>query len=128
VRPSLLLWLAIGATLPAGCRTAAPLIGAEDVAARATVAGKVTGPQGSSPLEGRLVSVVEVTTGARYSTKTHVSGGFTLLVPPGSYRLDVALAPAEKIVKDPGVLELAAGALVDEANVVLGGGGLVTEP
>jgi hypothetical protein len=130
MRVSIPFWLAIPAILllPPGCRTAAPLIGAEEVPARATVAGKLTGPRGSGPIDGRLVSAVEVTPGARYSTKTHLSGGFSLLLPPGRYRLEVALVPAERVVQDPGVLELAPGAFVGEANVVLGGAGLVRDP
>jgi len=131
MRRSIPFWLAITVVLLLllGCRTATPP-GLEPgvTPARATLAGRLTGPLGSGPIAGRLVSGVEVTTGARYSAKTHVSGGFTLLVPPGRYRLEVALSRAERVVEDPGVLDLASGAVVLDANLVLGGAGLVGEP
>jgi hypothetical protein len=63
------------------------------------------GALGSGPVAGRLVSAVELGTGARYSTTTYVTGGFTLLVPPGRYRLEVALARAERVAEGPGVLD-----------------------
>jgi hypothetical protein len=128
MRRSIVLWLAIVLLLLLGCRTVGRPVETGGEPPRATVAGKVTGPLGSGPIAGRLVSAVEVATGARYSTKTHVSGGFTLLVPPGRYRVEVALVPPERIVEDPGVLELAPGDFVDDADVVLGGAGLVGEP
>jgi hypothetical protein len=109
------------------CRTAAPLIGAEAIPARATVAGRVTGPMGSDPVAGRLVSAVDVTTAARYWTTTSVTGGFTLLVPPGRYRLNVALARAERLVEEPRVLDLDPGAFVDDADFVLGGAGIASD-
>lgn len=43
---------------------------------------------------------------ARYSTVTNVSGGFSIGVPPGKYRLEVALAAGERVVKDPGVIDI----------------------
>jgi hypothetical protein len=121
------LWLALTMASVAGCRTAAPLIGAEEVPARATMAGNVAGPHGGAPLAGRLVSAVEQTSGALYSTKTQDSGGFVLLVPPGRYRLEVALIPAERVVEDPGVIELAPGEIIDDVDVVVGGVGVVKE-
>lgn len=128
MRRSIVLWLAFLVLLLMGCRTAAPPADVAGAPPRATVAGKVTGPLGSGPVAGRLVSAVEVTTGARYSAKTHLSGGFTLLVPPGRYRLEVALARAERVAEGPGTLDLAPGDFVRDADFVLGGAGLVGEP
>jgi hypothetical protein len=92
---------------------------------RATLVGRITGPLGRGPVAGRQVVAIEVTTGARYATKTHVSGGFTLLLPAGRYRLDVAVTWAERVVEAPEVLELEPGDFVRGADVVLGGAGLV---
>jgi hypothetical protein len=128
MRRSIVLWHAMLVLLLPGCRAAAPPLVAEGEPPRATVTGKVTGPLGSGPIAGRQVSAVDVTTGARYSTKTTVSGGYSLLVPPGRYRLEVALLWAERVVGDPGTLELAPGAFVREADLVLGGAGLASEP
>jgi hypothetical protein len=127
MRRSIVLWLAVLVLLLLGCRTAAPPVDVSGALPRATVVGKVTGPLGTGPVAGRLVSAVEVATGARYSTKTYVTGGFTLLVPPGRYRLEVALARAERVAEDPGILELAPGAFVRDADLVLAGAGLVSE-
>lgn len=128
LRRSIPFWVALLVLLLADCRSAAPPALEPVPTARATLAGKVTGPQGIGPVAGRQVVAVDVTTGARYATKTHLSGGFTLLVPPGRYRLEVALARAESIVEEPGVLDLAPGALVRDADVVLGGAGVADEP
>lgn len=128
MRRAVVLWLAILVLLLLGCRTAAPPLAAGGEPPRATVAGKVTGPLGSGAIAGRLVSAVEVTTGARYSTKTTVSGRYSLLVPPGRYRLELALLRAERVVADPGILDLAPGDFVREADLVLGGAGLASEP
>lgn len=128
MRRSVVLWLAILVLLLLGCRTAAPPLDAAGEPPRATVTGTVSGPLGSSPVAGRQVSAVEVTTGAYYSTDTTVSGRYSLLLPPGRYRIELVLLPAERVVEDPGVLDLAPGAFVREADLVLGGAGLAGEP
>jgi hypothetical protein len=70
------------------------------------------------------VAAIEVQGGRRFSTRTGVNGGFTLLLPPGRYRLEVALASAENLVVEPEVVELEPGGVVAGVDVVLGGAGL----
>jgi len=125
MRRLIVLWLALLTLLLAACRTAAPPGLEPSKPPRATLAGRVTGPLNSGPVAGRQVVAVEVTSGARYATKTHVSGGFTLFLPPGRYRLDVTLAWAERVIEAPELLELEPGGFVRDADVVLGGAGLV---
>jgi hypothetical protein len=129
-RPPIPVWvvlLAIALLLLA-CRTGAPPGAVAGRPERGTIAGRLTGPLDSGPIAGRLVEAVEVTTAARYSTKTTVSGGFTLFVPPGRYRLYVALGRGERLIEEPGVLRLGPGGFVDDAELVLGGAGMVGEP
>jgi hypothetical protein len=113
------------ALLLADCRTAAPPGLEPSQPARATLAGRVTGPLESGPVAGRQVVAVELKSGARYATRTHVSGGFTLFLPSGRYRLEVALTWAERLIEAPEILELEPGAFVRDADFVLGGAGLV---
>jgi len=116
----------VGAVVLAGtaCRSLPP--GPIDTEARGTLAGAVRGPEGVAPVENRLVEAVEVDTGHRESTKTNVLGEFSLLLPPGRYRIEVALGPGEAVVEEPGVVELGPSQLVPHADVVLGGAGVVT--
>jgi hypothetical protein len=109
-----------------GCRSAAvPPV--EAPPARGTLAGSVCGPEGVAPVEGRLVEAVEVDTGFRYGTKTNAAGGFSLMLPPGRYRLEVALGPGESIIEDPGVVTLEPSQLAHGQDVTLGGAGVVAE-
>jgi hypothetical protein len=109
------------------CRSGAVVERAGNPSARGTIAGTVRGPEGVAPVEGRLVEAVEVQSGLRYGTTTNPAGGFSLMVPPGRYRLEVALTSAESIVKEPGVITVEPSGLADEKNVVLGGAGVVKE-
>jgi hypothetical protein len=107
-----------------GCRSAGvPPV--EAPPARGTLAGSVFGPEGVAPVEGRLVEAVEVDTGFRYGTKTNAAGGFSLMLPPGRYRLEVALGPGESILEDPGVVTLEPSQLAHGQDVTLGGAGVV---
>jgi hypothetical protein len=109
-----------------GCRSVAvPPV--EAPPARGTLAGSVFGPEGVAPVEGRLVEAVEVDTGFRYGTKTNAAGGFSLMLPPGRYRLEVVLAPGESIIEDPGVVTLEPSQLAHDQDVTLGGAGVVEE-
>src|SRR5580765_7590532 len=48
------------------------------VEADGTISGAVRGPEGTSPISGRAVEVVNVDTGERQHGTTSVTGGFTL--------------------------------------------------
>jgi hypothetical protein len=109
-----------------GCRSAAvPPV--EPPPVRGTLAGSVRGPEGVAPVEGRLVEAVEVDTGLRFGTKTNAVGGFSLMLPPGRYRLEVALGPGESIIEDPGVVALEPSQLAHGQDLTLGGAGVVEE-
>jgi hypothetical protein len=69
--------------------------------ARATLSGTVTTPNGHAPIPGRVVAAIEQGSARRYQATTNPAGGFTLLVEPGTYRLEVALQPGEGVVDPP---------------------------
>jgi len=111
--------------LGAGCRTAGPLVGGDREPAKGTISGSVAGPDGVAPVRDRLVEAVEVETGDRYPAMTSATGGYTIELPPGRYRLEVDLAEGEEVASDPGVVEVREGQLVTRADFVLGGAGVV---
>jgi hypothetical protein len=67
-----------------------------------TIAGNVRATGGAVALVGRKVTAIDVATGARFETSTSVTGGYTIKVPEGTYRLDVELHEGEAIAKRPG--------------------------
>jgi hypothetical protein len=90
----------------AGCRTGRPLLDSSDDNDNApgTIAGIVTG--GGEPLAGRRVDAVPVGSSMKYSAVTNVTGGFSIAVPPGKYRLEVVLLEGEKVTRQPGVIDI----------------------
>lgn len=112
----------------AACRSMAVVPPAEEnPTARATLSGTVRGPDGIAPVAGRRVEAVEVDTGERHETETSVVGAYTFLLPPGRYRLEVALEPGEALVKEPGPLTVDAGELAKDLDFTLGGAGVIQE-
>jgi hypothetical protein len=71
-----------------------------------TIAGNVRATGGAVALVGRKVTAIDVATGARYETSTSVTGGYTIKVPEGTYRLDVELHEGETVVKRPGATRI----------------------
>jgi hypothetical protein len=127
--PRLALVLALAALGGPACRTGHRFLsGEEDPRAKATLSGTVRGPEESAPVVGRRVEAIAVRGGRRFVTRTGVNGGFTLLLPPGRYRLEVALASVESVVAQPDVLDLDPGSVVAGIDVVLGGAGLAAAP
>jgi uncharacterized membrane protein len=92
----------------AGCRQGVPVIDTAPKPARqdGTISGTVRGPEGTSPIEGRVVQVVNVDTGERQSLTTSSTGGFTFKLKPGKYRVEITLREGESIVKGPGILDV----------------------
>jgi Carboxypeptidase regulatory-like domain len=87
----------------AGARGRGPAIGSSSKAADVggTISGVVRASEGSAPLVGRLVTAIEVTTGAKYESPTASNGGYTMKVPKGRYRLELQLRPGESLAKQP---------------------------
>ena len=108
--------------LLAGCRQGVPVI---DTAPRpqqadGTISGTVRGPEGTSPIEGRTVEVVNLETGARQRTVTNNAGGFTFKVAPGRYQVELTLRDGEVMVKRPSVINVNRSDVDAHADFVLG--------
>jgi hypothetical protein len=104
------------------CRRGVPVVdvGPKPPNAQGTITGIVRGPDGSPAVVGRTVDAINTTTGERRSAKTADNGGFTILVPPGKYRLELTLKDGETIVKRPGIVEMDKGDIDSHIEFVLG--------
>lgn len=81
-----------------------PVVGRGDnkpVNVGGTISGIVRAASGGSPLEGRKVIAVSVESGQRFEATTAVNGGYTIKVPLGHYRLEVALQSGEVVTEQP---------------------------
>ena len=89
-----------------GCRQGVPVFdpNARPTDAAGTISGTVRAPSGGPALEGRRVDIINVDTGARQRATTSVTGGFTVKVAPGRYRVELTLLDGETLVKKPGVI------------------------
>lgn len=106
----------------AGCRQGVPVIDTSPQPQQAdgTISGTVRGPEGTSPIDGRAVEVVNLETGARQHTTTNNAGGFTFKVAPGRYRVNLTLRDGETIVKRPGTMSIDRSDVDAHADFVLG--------
>ena len=89
------------------CRQGVPVIDTAPKPAHpnGTISGIVSGPEGTSPIVGRVVQVINVDTGERQQETTSSTGGFTFKLKPGKYRVELTLREGESIVKQPGVID-----------------------
>jgi len=118
------VWLSLGIIvllMSGACRQGVPAVdlGPKPPNARGTITGIVRGPEGTSPIVGRTVEIVETTTGQRHSVQTGANGGFTIQVPAGKYRLELPLRDGETIVKRPGIVDLEKGDIDSHIEFVL---------
>jgi hypothetical protein len=103
-----------------GCRTGRPLLDSsrDNDQAPGTIAGILTA--GGAPVVGRRIQAVRVGSDERYAAVTNVTGGFSIGVPPGRYRLEVVLQEGERVVRDPGVIDINESDLDANLEVVIG--------
>jgi hypothetical protein len=101
-----------------GCRSGQPVIGSDaNKTTRGTIGGVLQEPGGRAALAGRRVEAIDLASSARYSAVTNVNGGFSIQVPPGKYRLRVALREGEGVTKDPGIIDIGSSDL--DANIMI---------
>lgn len=104
------------------CRQGVPVVDTTPQPQRAdgTISGTVRGPEGTSPIDGRTVEVINLETGERQRTTTNNAGGFTFKVSPGRYRVELLLREGEILVKRPGVMSVNRSDVDAHADFVLG--------
>jgi hypothetical protein len=102
------------------CRTGRPLYDSshDNENAPGTIAGTVTA--GGQALPGREVRAVRIGTTDTWAAVTNVTGGFTIQVPPGRYRLEVTLAEGERVVRQPNVVDINESDLDANLEIVVG--------
>jgi hypothetical protein len=90
------------------CRRGAPVLdpGPKPPEMNGTISGRVTGVDDSTRLVNRRITIVSLDNGMKYTTSTTSTGGFTMKVPPGHYRVEVALRSDEHLVKAPDVVSI----------------------
>jgi Carboxypeptidase regulatory-like domain len=121
-----LTWLTIGiltAVVLVGCRRAEPSIdnGPMPVTSDGTISGTVRGPQSAGAIEGRTVEVINIATNERQRVTTNNAGGFKFKVKPGKYRVEFSLRQGEKLVQQPGVMNVNRSDVDAHAEFVIGG-------
>ncbi len=103
-----------------GCHPNRPVL---DPSPRADVGGAISGMvttgEGGSALGARTVTAIDVDTGARFETSTTSTGGYTVRVPRGNYRLEVELRDGEKVATQPDPTDVDAGDLDAGRNFVV---------
>lgn len=116
------LALAAALAMTSGCRTGQPIYDRtpEDQTTPGTIAG-IVADAGGGPVAGRPIHAVSLTGGRRYSATTSVTGGFSIPVPPGKYRLEVELREGERVVRSPGTIDINESDLDANLEVVIGG-------
>jgi hypothetical protein len=108
--------------LSSGCaaRHGRPLIGGSTVPnPTGTISGNVRSSTGT-PLEGRRVSAIDMSTELHYDVTTSMNGGYTIKVPPGRYRLEVELRGGDQLAKRPEQTNVNIGDVDEELDFVIG--------
>jgi Carboxypeptidase regulatory-like domain len=89
--------------LSVSCAPRGPIVdtGEKPPGVGGTIAGQVLTGGGRTPLASRKVAAVNTMSGQRYEASTAANGGYTIKVPPGTYRLEVETRPNEVVVTQP---------------------------
>jgi hypothetical protein len=93
--------LALILTSSVACHPGQPLAGGVKQPVGGTVSGAVSAADASVAVVGRKVTLTEISTNAHYDTTTAANGGYTIQVPPGTYRIELELRPGEALEKQP---------------------------
>jgi hypothetical protein len=86
-----------------------------------TIAGILRAGEGGEPVAGRTITAIALDdTSRRYSAITSVTGGFSIPVPPGKYRLEVELREGERVLRHPGTIDINKSDLDANREVIIG--------
>jgi hypothetical protein len=109
-----------GLLLSLGCHPSRPIL---DTGPKPDVGGSISGTvttnNGALPLGARKVTAVDTQTGARFDVSTTTTGGYTVRVPKGTYRLEVELRSGETLATQPDATEVDAGDLDAGRNFIV---------
>jgi hypothetical protein len=83
-----------------------------------TISGTVRA-DGVVALAGRMVTATNEATGAKLTTSTSSTGGYTIQVPAGKYRLDLELHTGETLSTRPDPTDVNVGDLDDRRDFVV---------
>ena len=114
-------WMIV-AVVGAACRHSVMVVdnGPKPEGARATISGTLVTPQTKQPVAGRQVTATENTSAARFTATSNASGGFTLLVDPGTYHLNVTLQSGEGVLDPPTSIAVGPGEIKSNIELVVG--------
>lgn len=106
----------------AACRAGAPIASSNpgQPAVNGTITGTLSTEDGKAGIQGRRVTAVNLDTGVRRSVTTSETGGYTLQVPPGKYRMEVELAAGEAITKNEGTFTVSKSELQHDVDLRVG--------
>ncbi len=85
-----------------------------------TIRGTLRGPEHLTPVDGRVVEIINIDTQERQSVTTDTAGAFSLRVKAGKYRVDLPLRDGETLIRQPGVVHLARPGAATHVNFVIG--------
>jgi hypothetical protein len=103
-----------------GCSRASVDVASHPVTGNSTLRGTIRVSAGTIPVDGRTVEIVNVTTGQRQQVTTGDTGGFSMRLTPGKYRVDLVLRGGESVVQQPGIIELDPRDSDAHADIVVG--------
>jgi len=115
-----ILSIAVVTVAGTACRPGQPLVNTEPghKLTPGTIAGAVR-TTADDPLPGRRVEAVNAETGQKYSAVTGVTGGFSIKVPPGKYRLELELREQESVAQQPGIIDINQSDLDTDLDIVI---------
>lgn len=87
---------------------------------RGTLSGMVRTTTGE-PLGGRQITITSLEGGAHYEARTTDSGGYTVQLPRGKYRVQVQLRGGESLKEGPTEVDLNSGDLDPRRDFVIAG-------
>jgi hypothetical protein len=98
-----LLVMFAASTAGASCRHATLVAdaGPKPPTAAGTISGQLRTPGNGAPVVGRTVTAINNADGKRHQVTTSNTGGFTIKVPPGRYRIEVEQQSGEVVSGAP---------------------------
>jgi hypothetical protein len=101
------------------CHPGQPVVGGDKLQVGGTIAGIVSASGETMALASRKVTATNTATNAKYESTTSSTGGYTIKVPEGTYRIDVELRSGETLAKRPDAVRIHNGDLDSARDFVV---------